>query len=189
MKIYPLLLDIGDDVFYEENTEMLYVSPNNDDIEMMYNIYCIDAIGVDCINILKHKRYVEVDECIGYFQLERFALLDEYENKDFDSFYQNIRYYGEYYAEKCPYWNEKIKSFGGELCHDSGKIIFRNDSDKEKYYDLYCYDFEDQPKELVLMSHKHIEKLNCFDWLKSFSIANNLLIDISDFKDELVLVY
>ncbi len=23
MKIYPLLLDIGDDVFYEENTEML----------------------------------------------------------------------------------------------------------------------------------------------------------------------
>ncbi len=25
MKIYPLLLDIGDDVFYEENTEMLVV--------------------------------------------------------------------------------------------------------------------------------------------------------------------
>jgi hypothetical protein len=180
-----------------KNDEMFYVSPNNDDIEMIYKIY-VDENNSDSRDVLKHKRYVEVDETIGYFELERFRLYKgtpgSFETSsinitnNFDSFYQHIRYYGEYYAGKCPYWNKKIKSFEGELCDNSGKVIFQNETDKEKYYQLYCYDFEDQPKELIAMSHKHIEKQSWTNWIESFSVNNNLLINISDFKD-LVMVY
>jgi hypothetical protein len=166
-----------------KNDEMFYVSPNNDDIEMIYKIY-VDESDSDSRDVLKHKRYVEVDETIGYFELERFTFFEN----DYDSFYQHIRYYGEYYTGKCPYWNKKIKSFGGELCDNSGKVIFQNETDKEKYYQLYCYDFEDQPKELIAMSHKHIEKQSWTNLVESFSDNNNLLITISDFKD-LVMVY
>ena len=50
-----------------------------------------------------------------------------------------------YYASFSPLWENRINEYNGIRNDETKKIIFDNEDNEEKFYDLYGYDIEEQP--------------------------------------------
>lgn len=167
----------------------IFVTPNEDDIEFINKVEnepipILHKRGIDCdqiYNTLCFKRYFKISEKIGSFKLDRWSLSSYV---DYNDFLRKNWFHWEYYAANgCPLWRERVKKYNGVLDHGNEKIIFPNDDVKEHFYDLYAYEFDEQPKDIQMMSHCDIKRGKWEDWyFDIFSDKSIIVVLPSDFE-------
>jgi len=142
-------------------------------------------------NTLGFKRYFKICETIGSFQLARWARWD---NLCYPDFLKMNWFHWEYYAANgCPLWRERLEKCHGTLDHIKQTIIFPrddindSDTDKEQFYNLYAYEFDEQPKEIQRMSHCDLKKNTWKEWY--FDIFPQQPITIVELKDDMIFIY
>ena len=132
-------------------------------IEQIYNTLCF-------------KRYFKISEKIGSFKLTRWSLSV---GGNYDDFLRKNWFHWEYYAANgCPLWRARLEKCHGVLDHVNENIVFpkdnvnvnvnvnvnNNEPDKEQFYDLYAYEFDELPKDIQRMSHCDIKRAKWQDW-------------------------
>jgi len=148
----------------------IFVTPKVDDVEFINKVEnepipIIQKRGFDIeqtYNTLCFKRYFKISETIGAFKLSRWDC-----SLNHDTFLKKNWFHWEYYAVNgCPLWRDRLEKCHGALDHLKETILFPNDNDKDKeqFYNLYAYEFDELPKEIQLMSHCDIRPGKWQDW-------------------------
>ena len=134
--------------YYSKN---VFVSPTEEDIKSIMDteLTLISPI----YNTLKIKRLFSTSNKIGCFDLNRYHLIDNYQYIDFlhDNFF-----HWEYYAMRSPLWYSRLTSLNGSIDHVKKEIVFLDDDEKEQFYELYGYEFDEQSENILDKSHKDI---------------------------------
>lgn len=175
----------------------IFVTPKVDDIEFINKVEnepipIIQKRGFDIeqtYNTLCFKRYFKISETIGGFNLSRHQW--SFNN---DEFLKKNWFHWEYYAANgCPLWRERLEKCHGVLDHVKETILFPNDNDndndnnKEQFYNLYAYEFDELPKEIQMMSHCDIRPRKWQDWYFDIFVDNDPESLVGIFKDDFVL--
>lgn len=155
----------------------IFVKPNEADIDFIHKVEhepipIIHKRGFDIeqtYTTLGFKRYFKIGETIGSFKLARWSLSnnkDKHEdNYKYLDFLKLNWFHWEYYAATgSPLWCERLANYNGTLDHTKQDIVFLNDQSKEEFYNLYAYEFDEQPNEIIMMSHCDLEKSTWQDW-------------------------
>ena len=178
----------------------IFVKPKDVDIEFVTKVEnepipLIQTRGFvleQTYNTLGFKRYFKIDETIGSFQLARWTSCG---NLNYPDFLNMNWFHWEYYAANgCPLWRERLEKCHGALDHIKQIIIFPrddindsdSDSDKEQFYNLYAYEFDEQPKEIQRMSHCELKKNTWKEWY--FDIFPEQPMTIVELKDDLTFL-
>ena len=153
----------------------IFVTPKQVDIEFINKVESepiplIRKRGFDIeqtYNTLRFKRYFNISNKIGSFKLARWSLWNDANDAN-DAFLRHNWFHWEYYATNgYPLWQERLKNCGGSLDHEKKVIIFPNDDDdinKDRFYNLYAYEFDEQPNEIQMMSHCDLKKRTWHEW-------------------------
>lgn len=171
----------------------IFVTPKVDDIEFINKVEnepipIIQKRGFDIeqtYNTLCFKRYFKISETIGAFNLSRHQW--SFNN---DAFLKKNWFHWEYYAANgCPLWRERLEKCHGVLDHVKETILFPNDNDndKEQFYNLYAYEFDELPKEIQMMSHCDIRPRKWQDWYFDIFVDNDPESLVGIFKDDFAL--
>jgi hypothetical protein len=144
----------------------LYICPNKEEIDSIQSLLTtLDNVPrnkqgeILVYKILSYKRQYPLYDEIGSFKLVRFSISHEE--------YKKEHYYNwEYYASHMPIWEKRIKQCGGKICDDTKKVIFENDTNYEKFYELYGYEFDEQSLEIQDMSLLNIDKKTPIEWIE-----------------------
>ena len=110
---------------------------------------------------------------IGSFPLERF---------NFESPNKILWDYWEYYAYKCPIWEQRFNKYKIKVNNKKELIDFENDDDLEEFYEEYGYEPDEQSKEVQEKSIKKIEKLVLKKWINGLfknQLTKNIRIKIA----------
>ena len=98
------------------------------------------------------KEYETVNQVNNYKVLKEVCKYDlrtevnkifEYEI-DKNEQLEKVRLNWEIYAYNCPYWNSKMREYGGYL--DNNKLKFNKVENEEEFYNLYDLELDEQPK-------------------------------------------
>jgi len=162
----------------------IFVTPKEEDMEFIYKVEyepvpLLRNRGMDIeqiYNTLCFKRYFKISEKIGSFKLTRWSLSV---GGNYDDFLRKNWFHWEYYAANgCPLWRARLEKCHGVLDHVNENIVFpkdnvnvnvnvnvnNNEPDKEQFYDLYAYEFDELPKDIQRMSHCDIKRAKWQDW-------------------------
>lgn len=131
------------------NIKNVFVSPTEEDIKTIMDTELLPISPI--YNTLKIKRLFSTSDNIGCFELKRYQLNDAYQYNDF--LYDNF-FHWEYYAMRSPVWYSRLTSLNGSIDHIKKEIVFLDDDEKEEFYQLYGYEFDEQTKHILDMSHK-----------------------------------
>ena len=63
-----------------------------------------------------------------------------------------------------PLWRARLDRFSGDLDHVNKKISFPDEDNEDRFYDLYAFDFDEQPGDIQDMSLINIEKSDWSSW-------------------------
>ena len=146
----------------------IFVKPCDSDIEFISRVEnepipIIKKRGVEIdqiYNTLGFKRYFKIHEDIGAFKLSRFSVCDG-TSYVYNDFLRKNWFHWEYYAAaSCPLWRDRLEKYSGILDPINKQLVFPNDA----FYDLYAYEFDEQPKEIQMMSHCDLDKRKWYDW-------------------------
>lgn len=175
------IYDISKINFNNNNTN--YLSPNIKHIQFIinhmnkYNDIPTNKDGETLTyKILSYKRLYYLYDIIGSFKLQRF-------NIDFNT-YKKLHYYNwEYHASMTNIWKNRINKFNGKISNIDKKITFENHDDHDKFYNMYDYEFDEQPQIVQNLSLRNIIKLHPCDWINNI-INKNYNIDIINYNIE-----
>jgi hypothetical protein len=152
----------------------LFILPTNEHLQIIKETnspLAFSKYGLPQIyNTLKIKRLYAIDERIGCFQL-----LQRQNNRQI---VQNW----EYYAIRAPLWQARLSKYSGKFIYeqkDGNKdlvfptlvfptLVFPTEELKEAFYELYGYEFDEQPKDIVDKSHKTIPIITLKEWYDLF---------------------
>lgn len=102
-----------------------------------------------------NNRLYKVNENIGCFKL----------NSMYDpSFYVKFFEHWEYYAYKSPIWKSRFKKYNIIVNADEKQIIFKDEDEKEEFYNKYYFDLEDASYENFSKSIFEIKKNSICNW-------------------------
>jgi len=147
----------------------VFVTPKEEDIDFINKVenepiptIKKGEIVLDQIyNTLSFKRYFKISETIGAFKkLSRWTI----SNSSADFLKQNWFHWEYYAANGCPLWFSRVEKFGGSFDHDKKEIVFPSDVNKERFYDLYAYEFDEQPRYIWTMSHSNLVERKWQEW-------------------------
>ena len=133
----------------QKNIKNVFVSPTEEDIKFIMDTELVTISPI--YNTLKIKRLFSTSDKIGCFDLKRYSLLVNYQYIDF--LYDNW-FHWEYYAMRSPLWYSRLTALNGSIDHLKKEIVFLDDDEKEQFYQLYGYEFDEQTKSIIDMSHK-----------------------------------
>ena len=153
----------------------IFVSPKDSDIDFINKVEkepipLTKKYGLEQLyNTLGFKRYYNIASTIGSFNLSRWSTSEFNNNNkgyyDYNEFLRKNWFCWEYYAANgCPLWKERLDRFGGKVDNEKQIIYFPDESCKEKFYDLYAYEFDEQPKDIQGMSHCDLIKRTWDEW-------------------------
>ena len=153
LRLAPELLSSAKPKKSYANIKNVFVSPTEEDIKTIMDTELLPISPI--YNTLKIKRLFSTSDNIGCFELKRYsiidALKDDYQYIDF--LYDNF-FHWEYYAMRSPLWYSRLTSLNGSIDHLKKEIVFLDDDEKEEFYQLYGYEFDEQSKSILDMSHK-----------------------------------
>lgn len=168
--------DVDDDCT-EIKEKHIYIIPNKSDIDYFKKTNTVNEI-MKPRNVLLHKRLYYIDSTIGCFSLERFTW------NNYIEFKTEMLNNWEFYASRCSLWKNRIEKYEIDYDIDNSKIIFKNISDEEEFYNKYNYEPDEQCKELQDCGLLEIKKSYCKDWIKGnnleFITSINDNLDIPD---------
>jgi len=160
----------------------IFVTPRDEDMDFIHKveyeaiplIYKRGVVIEQIYNTLRFKRYFKINETIGAFKLARW----KDNNKDnYNDFLKKNWFHWEYYAARgCPLWRARVDECAGVLDHETSSIVFPTENKKDKFYDSYAYEFDEQPKDIQMMSHCDIKKEKWQDWY--FELFNDMTVGI-----------
>ena len=176
----------------KSSSSNVFVAPSEEDlkyiIDMNDSSIPLSKYGLPQIyNTLKIKRLFGISVKIGCFNLKRFSLLsvltkahheeahdeeahdEEASSFDYIDFLAEIWNHWEYYAMRSPLWQNRLPK-ECTLDHIKREIIFPADDEediiKERFYELYGYELDEQCKEVMDLSHKDLPfSVSLKDWL------------------------
>ena len=124
---------------------------------------------------LCHKRKYKINNVIGAFELDRDGLPD---------FLNDNWLHWEYYATGVPLWENRLSGYDGMVNHNKRELWFPDDDDskpssdadndtieayyndrREKFYKLYGYELDEQPKNTQYLSLYQIDPLSWKIWI------------------------
>ena len=189
----------------------IFVKPNETDIDFINKVEhepipVIHKRGFDIeqtYNTLGFKRYFKICETIGSFKLSRWSVND---TNDYQEFLKMNWFHWEYYAcggsaprpptfnggsdksidvgeySGCPLWCSRLAKCNGTLNHSIQDIVFPDDEFKEQFYNLYAYEFDEQPKEIQMMSHCDLRKNTWQYWYDDIFKEKPIIVLNDEFK-------
>jgi hypothetical protein len=141
------------------------------DIDQIYNTLCF-------------KRYFKISEKIGSFKLTRWSL---FVSGNYNDFLRKNWFHWEYYAAHgCPLWQARLEKCHGVLDHVNENIVFPKDidkddePDKEQFYDLYAYEFDELPKDIQMMSHCDITRGKWQEWYFNVFPSASIIVGLNN---------
>ena len=88
--------------------------------------------------------------------VSKYRICKEYENifgsftiPDYNDYLKIFYEDWLYYCKDTPIWLERIQNYNGIIDNENKKIIFKNDNDFEKFYELWNYDTDEQDANVV----------------------------------------
>jgi len=160
-------MNIKEDEIQEQK---IYIAPNGDDIDEIKNRY--DCSTIPAYKVLKTKRCYNIDKNIGIFSdLSRFKF------NSYDEYKTEMRDHWEYYASKTPFWRDIIEKYNGKICEQTRSVNFEDDEKLEEFYNIYGYEFDEQPITVQNMSLCDISKI---DFKNNEGFDNSVLVEFSD---------
>lgn len=153
----------------------IYINVEPEDIVQFESI--VGSQNIKNYNILKKAYMCAIDDLkhLSLFKLTRnkFDIQDAY------------KYNWEYYASFSPLWEKRIKQFGGYICYDKQKVIFKEDPDDDlmqEFYELYGLEPDEQNSQVQNKSIQKIEKIHNWKWFQK-QYKNNSLFEV--YEEEL----
>ena len=160
LRLAPELLSSAKPKKSYSSIKNVFVSPTEEDIKTIMDTELLPVSPI--YNTLKNKRLFSTSDKIGCFELKRYK--DDYQYIDF--LYDNF-FHWEYYAMRSPLWYSRLTSLNGSIDHVKKEIVFLDDDAKEQFYELYGYEFDEQTKSILDMSHKDILPITIKEWYDS----------------------
>ncbi len=102
-----------------------------------------------------NSRLYKINENIGCFKL-----ISMYDIKFFEKFFENW----EYYAYNTPIWKSRFKKYNIVVNGDEKQIIFKDEDEKEEFYNKYYFDLEDASYDNFSKSIFEMKKNSICDW-------------------------
>jgi hypothetical protein len=156
------------------NKRKLFITPSQDDLDVIYDIEQTEISPI--YKTLEQKRYYEIDNDIGVFELSRF-------NHTHEDIVYAIRHQWEYYAAKSHIWKTRMAEYGINF-NDKCDIIFPNDDKLEEFYEKYGYEPDEQSTVVQDLSTKNISQQYWKEWINKIfdeiTDVNKCLIDIKN---------
>lgn len=137
------------------NVRGVFIVPQDADVEKARHIASESLPGERAYKVLRKKRLHYIRTVIGSFSLAR----QQVENHKQDTFC-----HWEYYTMESPLWRARLDRFSGDLDHVNKKISFPDEDNEDGFYDLYAFDFDEQPRDIQDMSLINIEKSDWSSW-------------------------
>jgi hypothetical protein len=135
------------------SSKNVFVSPTEEDIKTIMDTELLPISPI--YNTLKFKRLFSTSDKIGCFDLKRYSIIDTLKNAyQYNDFLYDNFFHWEYYAMRSPLWYSRLTSLNGSIDHVKKEIVFLDDDAKEQFYELYGYEFDEQTKSILDMSHK-----------------------------------
>jgi hypothetical protein len=138
----------------------LFITPTKEDLQTIREIN--DPFSSSQLyNALKFKRLFGIRAQIGCFFLQRYTL-----PAGAGSLLQDILMHWEYYAVRSPLWKTRLFTIdpAASLDHSCRDIVFSTEDMKESFYELYAYEFDEQPAHILQLSHRDIPYLSLHEW-------------------------
>ena len=72
----------------------------------------------------------------------------------------------EYYAVRSPLWQTRLFTIdpAASIDHAGRDIVFSSEDMKESFYELYGYEFDEQPAHILQLSHRDIPYISLQEW-------------------------
>ena len=107
--------------------KMLFLSPKPEDIA--------------ALKILDSRRQpYQINPHIRDFKLARYAIA-----ADHLLLLAELDWHWLFYAAHAPIWFKRLEAHNGTIDYSFKQVIFLDDDDKERFYEAYDFDFEEQP--------------------------------------------
>ncbi len=106
------------------------------------------------------RRKYGISSNIGCFKLARDSL-------DLNNAFW---YNWEYYAYKCPLWKLRFDKYNIRVDNEKKEIVFEDEDEYEKFYELYQYEPDEQSKETQEKSTKVLKKRKLNEWLQETGV-------------------
>ena len=88
-----------------------------------------------------------------------------------------------YFASFTPLWEKRISHFNGTVDNDKREVLFENDDDFENFHELYNYDIDEQPCEVIeKISHTSIISKNTINEFYKLYEPNTRIIKVRNLK-------
>jgi hypothetical protein len=197
----------------------MFVSPTDADIKAILST----NETKNGFNTLKTHRLFSICDKIGCFALQRRTigktLFLQQQHVFYDEFIYENRMNWEYYAMRSPLWQSRLPP-NCTIDHVKREIVFQQadfcadadanaadadanaadaDDIKENFYALYGLDFDEQPVDIIQMSHKDIPFSSLKEWCQQVFFAdadaNALLNDsiffnlLNSFSDDCLIYF
>lgn len=114
--------------------------------------------GDNNYRILENNPLYHISTNIGCFHLTRF---------DFENIKNEIRYYWDYHCTSSPIWSDRLSKYNIKIDDDKKVLVFKNENEKDEFYENYDYEFDEQCKELQDCIIPNIKKNTITNWIES----------------------
>ena len=147
----------------------LFIAPTKEDLQTIYEINDPFSSPQQLYNALKFKRLFGIRAQIGCFFLQRYTLPEAGAGSlpaGAGSLLQDILMHWEYYAVRSPLWQTRLFTIdpAALIDHSGRDIVFSTEDMKESFYELYGYEFDEQPAHILQLSHRDIPYLSLQEW-------------------------
>ena len=120
---------------------------------------------------LSKRRIYGISKNIGCFNLAR-------QNKDINHIFW---YHWEYYAYKCPLWQDRFDKYNIEINKKKQTIDFKDEDEYEEFYEEYGYEPDEQSSDIQEKSICKMENFTIKNWINSIfdkKVTKNIRIKI-----------
>lgn len=146
----------------------LFIAPTKEDLQTIYEINDPFSSPQQLYNALKFKRLFGIRAQIGCFFLQRYTLPAGAGSlpAGAGSLLQDILMHWEYYAVRSPLWQTRLFTIdpAALIDHSGRDIVFSTEDMKESFYELYGYEFDEQPAHILQLSHRDIPYISLQEW-------------------------
>jgi hypothetical protein len=144
----------------------------------------IDKDNVSSYNTIRHidgNAYTVLREEANYKIDTRFLELFKSSRNNLPDPLNTLRYHWLYFASFSPIWNERIQRFCGYVDYNKKEVKFIYESDYEKFYNLYNYEYDEMGRNIIeniLPSNIN----NQYSWVDFYYEYRNvnLLVEVCD---------
>jgi hypothetical protein len=102
----------------------------------------------------------KINHLIGAFKLRREQLTD---------FVQENCMQWEYFAMQSPIWRDRLATEwpSASIDHVKKQLVFQEEDHAEEFYQAYGFELDEQPSEVILLSHAEIPPIDSSVWLQA----------------------